>query len=474
MRNRWITCVFLVFVSLYFLVMARTGLRTGINSDDVVNLGFYAFQPAGELVKSNVFYFSPAYRPAGALFYRPIFDKFGLFSPPYRIVCFALLVANLWLACLAIRAFTGSLEVAAIATLIAAFHPRFRDLYTSSGTIYDILCFTFYFGGWLYYLRARREGPVRRVHQFAIVLILYICALNSKEMAVTFPVLLVLTESEKSGALLSRCRVAIVAACATIPYIWGKLDPASPLRNSPGYRPEIGVHSFLTHYGSYLDALLYRDGIARSHWFGSSQVAILFAGMLAIALLLRSRHLLFAWSMTIVSFLPIAFIAPRAAYVFYIPFVFWALYAALFLVWLRDRIVARPMMLASIDGRRLILAAIVFLLLIRAHRVERTRMGGATELGQPLIASILDALHRNHPDAPRGSTVLAVNDPYPRDQFGLVLLLRLYFRDINLQLDHADEDRCGYARVIEWCAGSVAMIGHTGPCKVVPCDSGAR
>lgn len=197
----------------------------------------------------------------------------------------------------------------------------------------------------------------------------------------------------------------------------GKLGPGSALHNTPGYLPEIGISSFLTHYGSYLDALLYRDGVARPHWFGAMHVAILLGIMLGFALLIRSRYLLFSWSMIVVSFLPIAFIGPRAPYAFYIPFTFWALYLAVFLVLMRDRIVAQPVMFVSVDIRRLVLIPAVFLLLIRAHRVERIRMGGATELGQPLIASITSALDRNHPDGPRGSTVLAVNDPYPKDQF---------------------------------------------------------
>jgi len=158
MRDRWIAFAFLVFTSIYFPDRGAGGTRTG-------NLGFYSFQHPSDLVKADLFYFSPAYRPAGALFYRPLFEKFGLFSPPYRVVCFLLLVANLWLAFLAMRAFTGSMEVAAIAILIAAFHPRFRDLYTSSGTIYDILCFTFYFGaGFIIYSRAVEDRSVASIN----------------------------------------------------------------------------------------------------------------------------------------------------------------------------------------------------------------------------------------------------------------------------------------------------------------------
>ncbi len=475
MPKRILPVTFLLLTSIYFLVMAGPGLRTTLNSDDIVNLNVYVFQPASEIVKDNLLYFSSAYRPAGALFYRPLFDRFGFSPLPYRLVCFALLIVNLWLICFAILALTGSMEIAATATLIGAFHPRFRDLYTSSGTIYDILCFAFYAGAWLYYLHARRAGPIRRMHHFAILLLLYICALNAKEMAVTLPALFILTElfDAKSvcvGAIWRSCRLAIVAGIATVPYLWGKLGSHSPFHNLSTYRQEFGIVSFLGNCGAYLDALLYRDGIVRSHCFGPLQMAVLLGVMLGVGLLLRSRPLLFSWSMIMISFLPIAFIAPREPYAFYIPFVFWTLYAASLLVALRDRISARPVPFAGIDLRQIGLVILVFLLLLRAHRIERWRMGGSTEFGQPRIAYIVTALDRGHPLVPRGSTVLAVNDPYPTGEFGLILLMRLYFRDGTLAVDHADEDSCRYPHVIAWCGKSVAMIQHAEPCQVVLCD----
>ncbi len=474
--RRVVAAGFLIFASIYFLFMAGAGLRTGINTDDVGNLNVYAFQPVSEIVTANLLYFSPAYRPAGALFYRPLFAAFGLHPFPYRMVCFLLLLVNLWLGCLAIRAFTGSMEIAAIATSIAAFHPAFRDLYTSSGTIYDILCYAFYFGAWFYYLHARRTGPIRRMHQYAIIAILYICALNAKEMAATLPVLFVIIElsdtgSVNAGSLFSRCRLAIIAGVATLPYIWGKFAPASLLHNLSTYHYEIGFSPFFRNLGVYLDALLYRDGVVRPHWFGAAQAGSLLGIMLGLAVLLRSKQLLFAWSMTIISFLPIAFIAPRSAYAFYIPFAFLSLYAGVLLVTLRDWLFTSPILLAGADLRKIALPVLVCLLLIRAHRIERQRMGEATELGWPLIASIVTVLDQGHPSVPRGSTLLAVNDPYPKGQFGLILLLRLYFNDGTLEVDHADEDDCRHARVIEFCGASITMVRHAEPCEVVRCGS---
>ena len=130
----------------------------------------------------------------GALFYRPIFALVGFWPFPYRVFCFVFLIANLGLLWLAIRSIAQSREIASLSTLIGAFHPQLVDLYWNNGAIYDILCFTFYFGALLYYLRARHAGPILSVRESAAFMLLYVGALDSKEMAVTLPVLLILYE----------------------------------------------------------------------------------------------------------------------------------------------------------------------------------------------------------------------------------------------------------------------------------------
>jgi len=61
--------------------------------------------------------------------------------------------------------------------------------------IYDILCFTFYFLAFNYYLTIRARGLRLKIWQVAVFLLLYIGALESKEMAVTLPAILLLYEA---------------------------------------------------------------------------------------------------------------------------------------------------------------------------------------------------------------------------------------------------------------------------------------
>ena len=92
-------------------VLKTPELLAGMWLAFLVNLTAYWNQPLAALVKENVLYFSPAYRPIGALFYQPMFALIGFSPLPYRIFCFLLLTGNLGLMWLAIRSITGSPEI---------------------------------------------------------------------------------------------------------------------------------------------------------------------------------------------------------------------------------------------------------------------------------------------------------------------------------------------------------------------------
>jgi hypothetical protein len=49
-------------------------------------------------------------------------------------------------------------EAALVALAIGCFHASAITLYLSNAVIYEILCFGFYYGAFLYYLRIRQSG----------------------------------------------------------------------------------------------------------------------------------------------------------------------------------------------------------------------------------------------------------------------------------------------------------------------------
>ena len=64
------------------------------------------------------------------------------------------------------------------------------DLYQNDGTVYDILCFTFFYSALATYVNVRRTGQAFTMGQALRFLGLSVLALNSKEMAATLPVVL--------------------------------------------------------------------------------------------------------------------------------------------------------------------------------------------------------------------------------------------------------------------------------------------
>lgn len=168
-----------------FLAFAGDGIRAYFTPDDMMNLYVSWSAAPVDLLHND--------RPLGALVYRGLFACFGLNPLPYRIVCFVLFLANLWLLYRFCQRLSQSREVAALACLLGAYHAHLADLYYSTGTIYDLLCCLFFLLAFNFYLKIR-ETAYPTWKQTAELLALYLCSLASKEMAVTLPVYVVLYE----------------------------------------------------------------------------------------------------------------------------------------------------------------------------------------------------------------------------------------------------------------------------------------
>ena len=199
-----------------FLGFAGDGLRAYFTPDEMMNFYGAWFRPLAE-----------SRRPVGDLIYRGIFAAAGLNPLPYRMVCYALLAANLGLLYALCRRLSGSPEVGALACLLGAYHAHLADLYYSSDTLYDLLYFFFYFSALLLYIALRRRGWYWQL----LILALYLLAMGSKEMAVTLPVFLFLYDliydppvcSLEACHRMARCRIQeAVAVCSA----WNRPDPA--------------------------------------------------------------------------------------------------------------------------------------------------------------------------------------------------------------------------------------------------------
>jgi hypothetical protein len=289
-----------IVILLYVFVFAGDAFRTYFVGDEVMNLYWSWFTPLGQLLKENVLFFSGAYRPFAVLFYRILFAAFGLNPLPYRVVCFVFLLVNLGLLYAFCRRLSGSREIGVVACLLAAYHAQLFDLYYNAGTIFELLCFFLFYVTLLYYLSIRTRGLYPGVRQSAILLILYILALNSKEMAVSLPVWIASYElvfhplrplalARLGPWALREGRFLWMSIAVTLPYVAGKASAGIQIANLPDFNPNIGWNGLMEGWKHYLFEMSYH------HFdFGRTGVIVLWLALLIVALVSRRRELRFA------------------------------------------------------------------------------------------------------------------------------------------------------------------------------------
>ena len=439
--QRWLQIVGALIVCAWMFAGAGDGLNASFTTDDLVNMTSYQSRTGFELLRDNILYFSPSYRPMGALFYRPLFACFGLSPLPFRVVCFILLTANLVLVFTVVRLITGSAHIAALTSLIFAFHPRLVDLYWSSGTIYDILCFTFVCCSFLLYLRARTKGARPGWKSVTGCLLLYLCALDTKEIAVVLPVLFLAYELLYQKTNRVYLAVTAISAAMTIPYVIGKQQSQSPFAQLERYQPQFSATQFLHTYGAYLNDIFYTS------WFVSEwDTAAFLIATLLVAIACKSRDAGFAWVFAVLGSIPIALIPPRPAFAFYLPFAGWCLYAAIGLAALSRAVLHRqPVIL-----RQAAIFLLTLALLWRAHRIQRLRMGGPAILGQQIIRTVLEDLNSKRVRIPSGARGLVVQDPFGAQRYDMLMLLRLYSGDSTVDVDRAAADDTRHSVVLQF------------------------
>ena len=416
----------------WLLLFAHHGLTAPFSGDDLMNLHGYLSRTPVSLMADNLRYWSTSYRPLGGLFYVALYSWFGFDPLPFRVACFGLLALNLSLLWRFTIRLSGSREVAFLALLISAYHAWFVDLYYSTGTVYDLLCYSFYLGAFNVYLKVRAEGLVLSWRRLGIVAALYVCALNAKEMAVSLPVMLAAYEIIYHGRLWREGRGVLVTGLLTVPYIAGKLMGAGSLVENPAYRLTITPGRYLDAFHLYLNPLLYQE-----HVFRDPNTIQLLLGMLIAGLWTRSRPLLFAWCFLLASLLPVAFIAHYAAFFLYLPMAGWSIYAAVLLV------MARKLLLRLLPAEQLRIASVIALpvglalFLAPHHRQESVKTLRIFESVQPPSRQLAKEMIALRPSLRRGARVLFVADPFARDEYFLLFLTRLLYRDMSITVERA-------------------------------------
>ncbi|HEX3745880.1 MAG TPA: glycosyltransferase family 39 protein [Bryobacteraceae bacterium] len=439
-----------VFLAAYFFWFAGGGLWARFTGDDLMNLEFHLTPSFPRLLLTNLTYWTTAYRPMGGIFYVAVYRLAGFHSMPFRVVCFVLLLANLWLFYRVCLRLTERREAALLATLLATYHAWLVNLYYSTGTVYELLCYGFYFAAFDYYLGIRQAGKTLGVRQWVCFLALYLAALDSKEMAVTLPLAILCYELLWHGGRGSVRGVAI-SAFVTLPYVIGKMTGAQSLANNPLYRPSISPAHYLHAFHLYLNVLFYQD-----HFFRDANTILLVVAMLAVAAWRRSRPLLFAWCFILFSVLPFIFIPHYTGFFLYIPIAGWALYIATGMEMLRQRYIRR------LPAAAIFLTLAAGLAAVNLHESPRT-MQVFTTMDIPSTEMIAQ-LRNVQPAMRRGAHVYFESDPFPPKTYSLLFLVRLVYDDLSIDVARAadgDPQSGGnFDAVYRWDAGRLVKEGR--------------
>ena len=437
------------FCICYFLSLAGDGLIAFFTGDDLLNLAYlhgYFHIPLVEIFQQSVAVVTAGYRPVGGLFYRLLYSVFGFDPFPFRVAAFILMSANLLLAYNLLRILAGSREAALVATFLLSYNVSFLDLYQSTGTIYDILCFGFFVASFRLYLGARREPGRFGIIKITYVLILYSCALGSKEIAVSFPIALILYEVfyhpnqfrrrvVLAGLLQPHFLLIGGLAIVTVFYSAVKLMSANPLSGHAGYTPDPSFGQFAIALNHYLSRWLYWPSLGET----GTLALVSAAGVIAFGA--RAKELMFGICFLLVALLPIAFILPRGGFAFYLP----ALGCVLFLGSAVARMLRRVFRLAeSVAGLRshhniklMALRGVPLLgLVLVLTPIHRTAAGKAptafySEYSRQIISD-LQSMHSTFPDR---AVLYFEDDPYPELHNTLLFLIQLAYNNPTIRVE---------------------------------------
>jgi hypothetical protein len=456
-----------LFAAAYFLWIAWPSFDSRLAWDDPMNLYKYWSMGPWKVAWSNLIFFTTAYRPMGGVFYLPIYGFAHLNPLPYHVVLDFILAADTWLLYRFAVLLGLPAPAAGFAALLSCSHVAMISLFLSPSDLYDALCFLFFFGALVYYVRIRSAGRLLNWRQTAAFLALYICALDSKEIGVTLPVFAVIYEllyhppsrSRLRAWIANEGRAGLFGCILAVVYTLGKMLGPDSLAAMPNYRPIFTFHQFIANNAHFLDDLTYRT----APWFTPTGLFLLWALTGVWVWLSKERSLRFCWFFILVSPLPIAFIPQRGLYNLYLPLAGWAILvgaAAWDLVRLLspERLVGYPASLAL----RIVLA---FLLIFnwsrdRAWRASFSITASADQ--QQMTWEVIQQLRLLNIPIRHGSRVIFLHDPF--HDWDMYFIAALWYRDPSLQfflqrqshLPNSEIDRIDY--VFDWDKNRIVLV----------------
>lgn len=304
----------------YFLHFALKSLPAHFRGDDLTNMAHHWSVGVLQSIRTNLLFWTSSGRPFGAFYYLPLHHFFDLNPMPYRVVTITLLATTIPIAYSLARSLSSSRWIAFLTIVPWCYHPRLASLVFVDAYIYDVLCSLFYFAALAWYFGIRERGRSLHLLELFGFLALYVCALNSKEMAVTLPVIVLIYEATKYYQepnqqtlfrwLARDASPALVAGLITAVYCYAKLyGPEGVYAHPQGgaYIPRYSWHAFGRVNAAFWSQLVY---LAPNRVVQPRTVFAAWAVVFLYAFLKRDRLMAMMGCWVVITPLPLVFLVP--------------------------------------------------------------------------------------------------------------------------------------------------------------------
>ncbi|HEY7338559.1 MAG TPA: hypothetical protein VH639_26970 [Bryobacteraceae bacterium] len=434
--RQWAQIAFLIVLAAFFWSFHAGVFKAHFGPDEMMNLYGHWHPPLWKTVAADVHFWSKTVRPMGALYYLPLYSFFGLNPVPFSAARSLILFLNTFVFFLLARALVRSWWAATLAAFPIAYQALIGNLHYDGAFVYDVLCGGFYFAALLYYVR-RRESPQGSLNarQILIFVVLYLCALDSKEMAVSLPVLVLAYELLFKGR---RAKVfpALLAGAVTLVFILGKTTGPGALTAMDVYRPVFTWDRFSNANTRFLNTLFYTNVFTMNRVLELWGV-LLYFGLRNWGLRKFDPRWLFLLIWVVVTPLPLAFLPDRGAATLYIVAGGWAMAAALAAREILRRFARYPV--AGLPRRIVMAAGLAVCIALYWHETARQNrrmldwfLGNGVDTERTIAQ--MRALGVRPPPH---STVVLLNDPFA-GHWDTLFIAALIWRDpsINIYLQH--------------------------------------
>jgi hypothetical protein len=421
----------------YFIYFNWDRVTMHFAADEMMNISLYFRPGPWRLALWQLSIWKNVPRPLGGVFYLPLYYLFGLNPAPYQIVITVILAANgYWLYRFA-RILGCAPLVAGVATLIGIYHPGLTNLHYNTDMIYDVLCFFFFFAALVYWARIRRDDGKPGRREIAVLLVLYLAALDSKEMAVTLPIVLAAYEWFFHGARGFRAswRAVLPMVAMNAAYVVGKFFGPDPLIKAGGYGMAFSVARALEFQRrSVGEIVCWRNDLTLL------PVAAIWLLVTLIAWRSRAPALRFCWCMMVVTPVPIEFLAGRGQGCLYIPMAAWVVFASIVLVGaLRAIAEFLVRLLRSADGvLALLLAGAAVLWCGQVQHWKDAAINPAAAQQGVLTREMIRQFQEMHVNIRPGGRIVFLHNPF--EGWDLAFIAELVLKDRKLDIHLQDHN----------------------------------